>query len=237
MTETDQTVQTQPEGPRRPRLSTFGWEVHRRVEALQRDLHDGGASAHGRATALLAQLRQSVTRPPGSVPAIWDLTIGWLWEPADDGTMRAVHSDAPTHEERAAHAALTLYAVHQQSRGQRMHVPGHGFGRAVRGLTARDSAGQENEKPARRRFNAVMTASTFDEAVYHLRGLVTQLRAANVPLDYGMLADDLRIFQFPGGGDAVRRRWGRQYYQVRPETIDTQSATTAATQPQGVRND
>jgi len=107
----------------------------------------------------------------------------------------------------------------------------------VRGLTARAGTRQENEKPARRRFNAVMTASTFDEAVHHLRGLVTQLRAENVPLDYGMLADDLRTFQFPGGGDAVRRRWGRQYYQLRPETGDTKATRTAATQHQGVRND
>lgn len=198
-----------PARPTRARqLSDLGTEVGRRIDRLQTAV----MADRSQAVATVAQLRHSVTKEPGSVPAIWELTV--------DGLPGRIYGDEPTYEERAAHAAMTLYAVHQQSRDQPMHQSGVGFGQAARRLAARDGNRGDDEKPVRRRFNAAATATTLAEALHHLRGLVGQLRQAKIPLDYAMFADDLFIYQFPDGADTVRRRWGRQYYAFQPKSTD-----------------
>ncbi len=119
----------------------------------------------------------------------------------------------PSIPEQAKYAALTLYAVHQQSYQERgLHVDGRGFGQAIR-LLADDNPSPE---AVRRRFAALGTASTFAEALYHARGLIRQLRDARIPVDYGLLADDWEAFQRPGGPARVRALWGREYYRTMP---------------------
>jgi hypothetical protein len=39
------------------------------------------------------------------------------------------------------------------------------------------------------------------------------LRAEDITMDYPQFALDLYNFQFPGGGDAVRLRWGEGFYR------------------------
>ena len=120
-------------------------------------------------------------------------------------------SDAPTPEETAVHIAMTLYAIHQQSRSGPMHKPGFGFGRA-----ARELIGTENENPsARSRFNALVTASTIDELRSHLRSFVQLLRSKDIGFDYAAFADDLVMFRRSGGDKKVRRRWSRDFYNLR----------------------
>lgn len=180
-------------------LRALGHAVDDRVTSLQRRYLAN--TSDGR--ALLAQLRHAVMKEPGADPSVWEITVGHL--PGSPAT-----SDAPTTTERAAHTALTLYATHQQSRAEGMHVPGIGLGTAVRRLGHVTDA----EDAVRRRFDAAATAAVFAETVHHLRGLVTQLRGARVGLDYGRLADDLDQLQRPGGADKVRLRWARQYYRT-----------------------
>jgi len=48
-----------------------------------------------------------------------------------------------------------------------------------------------------------------------LRDLVVLLRREEIPLDYGLLADQLYDWQQPGGAQLVRRSWGRSYLEVR----------------------
>lgn len=191
--------ETRPKARWVPPLGDLGAVVDRRIGPLQTGyLRDVSGP-----TATLARLRHGVGRVPGSLPELWELTIEGLPGRAD--------GDVPTPEEWAAHTALTLYAMHQQSRDKAMHVRGRGFGQAVRRLAVGN-----RERAVRRRFEAVGTAITFAEAAHHLRGLITQLRPEKIPLDYGQLADDLLQFQVRrrGGPDAVRRRWARQYYQI-----------------------
>ncbi|UNX54046.1 type I-E CRISPR-associated protein Cse2/CasB [Georgenia sp. TF02-10] len=159
-----------------------------------------------RARALLAHLRHAVAKEPGTVPEIWAVTQVH----PDDRSL----PDQPTPEERAAHAALTLFALHQQSRTRAMHQRGEGLGHAVRRL----AVARGNEPAVRRRFDAAATAQSFPEALQHLRGLVAQLQDESIPLDYGGLADDLLDLQQPDGARRVRRRWGRQYYAERRTT-------------------
>ena len=78
-----------------------------------------------RARGELAALRKGASRSPGELPEIWELTRVEV----PDGA-----GDAPTWEEIAVHTAMTLYAVHQQSRTEHMFSPGVGLGSAARRL-------------------------------------------------------------------------------------------------------
>ena len=178
-----------------------------------------------RARGELAALRKGVSRSPGELPEIWELTE--VPPPEHAG-------DAPTGEEIAVHTAMTLYAVHQQSRTEPMFRPGIGLGSAAHDLVGRD----EENPSARARFNALVTSTTVAELRHHLRSFVSLLRARGIALDHAMLADDVLRFQQPGGAKQVRLTWARQYYSLPAEsqpadgTVPASDAdsTTAPTQ-------
>jgi CRISPR system Cascade subunit CasB len=122
---------------------------------------------------------------------------------------------------------VTLYALHQQSRRERMHIDGRGLGRAIAEL-ARVSGGPDG---VRRRFAALGTASTYPESIHHLRGLITMLRGHQIPLDYGLLAEDLCTLRRPDGRQKVQAVWGREFFRSRPHDTtdaDTPTEETAA---------
>ena len=114
-------------GSRRPvPLRPLGALVDERVSGLQARYRNNRSSG----VSDLAALRRASTAEPGADPRIWELTLAGIPTPAGAG-------DEPTAEERAAHAALTLYAVHQQSQSLPMHVPGQGSaGRCARWVSA-----------------------------------------------------------------------------------------------------
>ena len=156
-----------------------------------------------RARGEMAALRKGASRDSGELPEIWELTSVEIPEYA---------SDAPTREEIAVHTAMTLYAVHQQSRTVPMFRPGVGLGRA-----ARELVGWDEENPsAQKRFNALVTSTTVAELRHHLRGFVSLLRARDIALDHAMLADSITRFQRPNGAKQVRLAWARQYYSLSP---------------------
>ena len=216
-----------PEARRQERHLTknAGRLVDRRIggpRGLQTRLDDNKSR---RARGELAALRRGVSRSPGELPEIWELTRVEV----PDGA-----GDAPTWEEIAVHTAMTLYAVHQQSRTEPMFRPSVGLGSAAHDLVGRD----EENPSARARFNALVTSTTVAELRHHLRGFVSLLRARGFALDHAMLADDVLRFQQPGGAKQVRLTWARQYYSLPAESqpadgtvpaSDTDS-TTAPTQ-------
>lgn len=183
--------------PRASKLGSLGQFVNREVSRLQERYLAG----HADAVAGLAKLRRGVGKDVGALPELWQLTL-------DGVPMPEPQSDLPTREETAAYTAITLYAVHQQSRRQGMHVAGLSLGDAARVLRARAPSAEA----VRRRFEALGTAETFAEAVHHARGLVTQFRSHDIPLDYGMLADQLWWLQ-TGVITRIRLRWGRDFYR------------------------
>jgi CRISPR system Cascade subunit CasB len=125
-----------------------------------------------------------------------------------------------------------------------MHVPGIRFGAAVRRLAAEDgtkgaagggtkSGVADGEKSAQskedeakggkedsrkqaitRRFMAVATAQSINEVLFHVRGLITQLRREKQPLDYAMFAEDVFNLLTPGQENRVRLAWGREFYRT-----------------------
>ena len=168
-----------------------------------------------RARGELAALRKGVSRSPGELPEIWELTRVEV----PDGA-----GDAPTWEEIAVHTAMTLYAVHQQSRTEPMFRPGIGLGSAAHDLVGRD----EENPSARARFNALVTSTTVAELHHHLRSFVSLLRARGIALDHAMLADDIFRFQQPGGAKKVRLNWAHQYYSLPAETPPADNVAPAS---------
>lgn len=195
---------------RRPPLDDF---VAKQASGLQRDYLSERKAAVARARRDLANLRNAATREPGTVPAIWEITMADL-----PGRPNSDAIDHATSSEWAAHLTLTLFAIHQQSRAANMHKPGVGFGQAIRALIG---DADESTSPVRRRFSLAMGSQTLPAFAYHLRGLIGQLRAAGIPLDYGKLAGDIYTFQTPGGADKVRRRWMLQYYRIEKDKSET----------------
>lgn len=155
----------------------------------------------------LARLRRAIGREPGS-----DYNLErYLFVP--DRLISYLPPSQPADAEYAVHDAVTLYALHQQSQRQPMHVSGAGLGVAV-SILVNKSASPDG---VRRRFSALGTADTYQEAVYHLRNLTTMLRTHEVQLDYGLLADDLLQLRKAYGRAKVRAAWGREFYRHRPE--------------------
>jgi CRISPR system Cascade subunit CasB len=195
----------------------FGGHVAGTVDALQRRYLTKDSAA----VATLAQLRSALLAEPGSAYAV----LGVTRVPQDHLDGRLDDED-PTDTEQAKHTALTLYALHQQSvHDKPMHVDGASLGSAVWAL----ARAAESEQAVRRRFATLGTSTTYDEAAFHLRALVRQLRDKRIPIDYGLLADDLVTLCRPNGAERVRARWGRDYYRAisdateKPEPIQPAS--------------
>jgi CRISPR system Cascade subunit CasB len=182
----------------RPPLGAVGRFVHARVMQLQH----GYLQRRPAAVAALAQLRRGVGKPVGAIADLWQLTLEGVPLPPRYG-------DEATINERATHTALTLYALHQQSRSEPMHRPGQSIGAAAR-ILARCTTSPE---ATRRRFEALGTASTFEEVAHHARGLISQFRTHGIPLDYGRFADQLVGLLHPASADRVRLSWGRDFYR------------------------
>lgn len=154
------------------------------------------------AAASMAALR---TATPGAIdasPASWETLYAAVPEDAFGW------GEAVSCEERATHAALVLYAVHQTSQPMPMHRPGVRLGQALRHLPE----AQDEASPILRRFTSLVSSSTFEATVYHLRSLITLLRREGIGLDYVRLASDLTRCQRPGAAPTVRRQWGRDYF-------------------------
>lgn len=156
----------------------------------------------------LAELRKGIGGIPGDRPELW-------WSVFEDFPEQYMSdNDTPSKEEWSFYIALTLFAMHQQGHDvekEPMHVEGIPFGQAVRRLAP---PGDEDALArVRRRFNIVATSSDISELSYHLRGIIQLMRSAGIPLDYGLLADNLYHYQFPDRVSRVRLKWGQDFYR------------------------
>jgi CRISPR system Cascade subunit CasB len=191
-----------------PRLKAAGEFVDLQVSDLQNrylstDYRDPAA------VAALARLRRGAGKQPGEVLELLEYTVSEQFWPGPDGE--------PGPEEHAVHVAMTLFAVHQQSRGERMHRRGRGLGVALRSLHAGDQKSLPD--PLVRRFRMLGTADSFPELTHHLRGAVQLLRVGGEPLDYGLLTDQLVTWQ-RHGRSSVQLVWGRQFHRTRRTTSE-----------------
>ncbi|QVJ00511.1 type I-E CRISPR-associated protein Cse2/CasB [Nocardiopsis eucommiae] len=187
-----------------PELREVGEAVDERVRQLQA----GYLRDHPDAVSTLARLRRGAGKTIDEVPELVGVTI-------DHRFYETFHVNDPRtpDAESAAHEALTLYALHQQSkRDKGMHRRGRDFGGAVRRLMPSGDI----DEPLRKRFVQAQTASSRGTRLDRLRGIVQLLRAEDLPLDYGLLADQLHDTRTAAGAERVRRAWGRGFQAYRP---------------------
>jgi CRISPR system Cascade subunit CasB len=107
------------------------------------------------------------------------------------------------------------------------------FGTAVSAL--RDAGGPSAEAVTKR-FLAVSTAQSIDEVLIHIRGLIGQLKAHGVGLDYAQLADDLLRLLTPRDQTGARLQWGRDFYRstsMEKDTVNKRSKTSPVDNSQG----
>ncbi|WP_328403915.1 type I-E CRISPR-associated protein Cse2/CasB [Streptomyces sp. NBC_00390] len=179
-----------------------------------------------RAVAALARLRRGAGREAGQLPDLWDLvSTAPLHQPLD-GAPPLGESDLIRAED-AVHVALTLWALHQQSRPTGMHQGDsrqrpRGLGAAVRQMMP----GSEIDEALRKRLVRAGTAPDLTTLAQRLRDIVVLLRREDIPLDYALLAGQLYTWQRPGGPDTVRRAWGRSFHAWRdPQEPGTDQQT------------
>ncbi|WP_432107690.1 type I-E CRISPR-associated protein Cse2/CasB [Streptomyces sp. AA1529] len=166
----------------------------------------------------LAILRKGVGREAGDV---WQISRYY----------RSINRSGETTFRLAAeHAALTLFALHQQSQPSSMHRAGVELGTAARRLhtpaakggkqgdrspseaQGEPASGKFSEEAVDRRMNQVATATDRTELVAHLRGLVTMLRGIGQPLDYTQLLQDIERWHYTDARVRIRARWGSHYF-------------------------
>ncbi|MDH6222706.1 type I-E CRISPR-associated protein Cse2/CasB [Streptomyces pseudovenezuelae] len=183
------------------------------IGSLQR----GYVADQPRAVAALARLRRGAGKEVHQVPDLWGLTdTGPLHDPTREGGLPPREEDL-AHAENAVHVALTLWALHQQSRSTGMHRPDRkdapaGLGSAVRRLMPQGDI----DEPILKRLVRAGHAPDLASLAQRLREIVLLLRREDIPLDYALLAGQLWHWQRPGGRDDVRRAWGRSFHAYRP---------------------
>ena len=92
------------------------------------------------------------------------------------------NSGEPSNAEMAVYTALTLFALHQQSKdikSECMHCEGTTLGAACGSLVA----DEDDRDRVASRFNAMATSANLRELSNHLRGIVQLLRAKDIGLD------------------------------------------------------
>lgn len=174
--------------------------VRDRIQKLLKEKDMGGGKA------ALANLRRGAGKIPGELPDLW----GVFLERMPEKWMR--EDGIPSREEWAVYISLTMFSIHQQGTSRPMYAEGEMFGTAVRKLV--DPTVEGDEERILRRWNPLVTATDMEEVSHHLRALVQLLRAKEIPLDYGQLAEDLVFFQIPDSRTRVQLRWGQDFYRI-----------------------
>lgn len=192
-------------------------------------LQESFLAGHARGIRELARLRHVDAASPAADPALWAMTLGGL--PAS----LIGHGDGPARAEYAIHAALALYAVHQQSQRQGMHRAGIGLGTAVRQVARSRGVGGEWDNGTVSRFESLCRAQSHEVRVRQLRGLVTLMRGEGVAMDYGRLAQDLYRLLAHANDSGVLLHWGRDLHrQAAPAgaSLNNSSSTNSSTTEQ-----
>ncbi|MFE8950046.1 type I-E CRISPR-associated protein Cse2/CasB [Streptomyces sp. NPDC007856] len=178
------------------------------IAALQRGYLDDQPHA----VAALARLRRGAGREAGQLPDLWALIDTGPLHETPDGA-RPLSESELIRAEDALHVALTLYALHQQSRRSGMYQadrPGRrrGLGAAVRRMMKPG----EIDEPVHKRLVRAGTSLDLAVLAQRLRDIVVLLRREDIELDHAQLAGQLYTWQWPGGADTVRREWGRSFH-------------------------
>lgn len=157
--------------------------------------------------AALANLRNSIGRPLSQTIAVWPI----VFEQMPESFLGK--SGKLTDEEQAILTTLQIYALHQQGRSNSVNKRSekgqwNNIGMSLKFLRVGDDTTAID-----RHFNTMITSSTYEELIHHLRQLVRLLKAKNpdVTIDYARLGNDL-YWYLRNEDESVRLRWAKAFY-------------------------
>ena len=152
--------------------------------------------------ATLAKIRKTLGKPLSEATEMWPILFKNLPEEF------LSFYQQPSYEELAIYTALQLYALHQQGVSTSVMLD-ENIGSALGKLRKEDDTTAID-----RRFNTMITSSTFEELTYHLRHLISLLKVESpmIQVNYADLANDLYWF-LNNGQENVRLNWARAYYK------------------------
>lgn len=158
--------------------------------------------------ATLARLRNSIGKPLSETVNLWPFMFDQLPEEY------LGQGASPSHEERAILSGLQLYALYQQGVDKPVLKENIASGYQNMG-TALRYLRNDGETSTDRRFNALITSSTYEEFFHHLRQMVSLLKAKSkgaVQINFAGLINDLYWF-LRGKEENLRLSWSREYYR------------------------
>ena len=159
--------------------------------------------------ATLANLRNSISKPYSQTIGVFSTFYKYLPD-----SFISEYGDL-SYQEKAIITSLQLFAVHQQGNSQSVLLEANdenkykNIGYALKVLRT-----DENAKSTDRRFNAMISADTFEEFTFHLRQLISLLKSrSDQKVNYAKLAQDLYYFQIPGMRENIKLSWAKEYYK------------------------
>lgn len=112
-----------------------------------------------------------------------------------------------TYEEKAVLVTLQLFAIGQQGSNKIFNDNTKSFGWSLNQIKGEDT------KALDRRFNNLLTSTTFDEFVYHLRQMFKLAKSKkSFSVNYSALGEDLFWYQ-NSKSKQICLNWARDYYQ------------------------
>lgn len=157
--------------------------------------------------AALANLRNSIGRPISETIDIWPI----VFEELPDSFLG--RSGRLTNEEQAILTTLQIYALHQQSRPESVNKKSEKGQWDNIGISLKSLRTGNDTVAIDRRFNTMITSSSFEELTHHLRQMIRLLKAKNpeVAVNYAQLGNDL-YWYLRNKEEKVRLDWAKGFY-------------------------
>lgn len=148
----------------------------------------------------LAVVRNSIGKNYEDAAEVWPILFPLI-------PREYLGTGALNYKEKALLVALQLYAIGQQGSNKVKNDESKNFGSSL------NRTKDENSIALDRRFNTMLTATTFEEFTYHLRQIFKLGKNNNAfSVNYPALADDL--FWYQNGKDRqICLKWARDYYR------------------------
>lgn len=184
-----------------------------RVESVTRniinDIDSDLKSSQSRGN--LANIRNSINRPLNNSTNLLQLLFRYLPEDflSADGKL--------TNEEKAVVTTIQLYALHQQSKKDSVLLSDEDEKWKNLGYSLSFLRSEKNSVAVDRRFNTMITSSTFEELSHHMRQMIKLLKSkTDAKVNYTKLSGDLYKF-LTGYGEEIKFSWASRYYFVKNE--------------------
>lgn len=120
-------------------------------------------------------------------------------------------------KEKAIITSLQLYSLHQQGISESVLLDEGENKWQNMGYSLSVLRDVDDPKSIDRRFNAMITASTYEEFTHYLRQMISLLKSkkkGEAKVNYAKLAEDLYNFLL-GYHESIRLSWSRNYYRFR----------------------